>query len=77
MDGDKELSEWVQTILLNAEMEVLMELTTHYEQLAMKLEIGLAKIKTTLKHVEDTNNTVKVTYSDSDKERQLLEERLK
>ena len=49
MDGDKELSERVQTILFNAEMKVLMELITHYEQLAMKLEISLAKIKNNIK----------------------------
>lgn len=37
MDGEKYLSAQVQNILFNVEMEILMELITHYEQLSIKL----------------------------------------
>ena len=55
-------------ILLQGEIEIVEELTDHYQELTDKLQNQAAEIQDTLKSFEEHNNQIKETYQDSKKE---------
>ena len=63
-------------ILIQAELEVMNENIDHYETLNQELAHSINEIKQTLLPVEQENSLISTTYSESQKETQILKEKL-
>ena len=77
VDGDISLLSKIKGILLQAEIEIVEELTDHYQELTDKLQNQAAEVQDTLKSFEEQNNQIKETYQESKKETDILEQKLR
>ena len=56
MDGDKGLDGRIQGILFTAELEILAELISHYEELTQKLQRNIEETKASLNDFKETKD---------------------